>query len=155
MHRLEICVSSWPTHIFKAIKIVDGYLAQQRNKIGKVQNATLCLPNHIPVCSAHWFKCHFRQLYSKADWSEIHFLCKLSLPFYAFIFTSPENMLLLPGLHMGTSSVLVLIGSHSHCNSFVVNQFLFSHQMEKIPLVIHPRSNGSNGVGKNVSFIFY
>ena len=27
--------------------------------------------------------------------------------------------------YMGSSSVLVLIGSHSLCNSFVVNQFLF------------------------------
>ena len=51
---------------------------------------------------------------------------------------------------MGSSSVLVLIGSHSLCNSFVVNQFLFffSHQMEKIPFVIHPRSNESNLVEK-------
>ena len=46
----------------------------------------LCLPNHIPVRSADWFKCHFRQLYFKADWSEIHF--------YAFVFTLAENMLL-------------------------------------------------------------
>ena len=43
------------------------------------RNATLCLPNHIPVRDADWFKCHFRQLYFKADWSEIHFLSKLSL----------------------------------------------------------------------------
>ena len=35
----------------------------------------------------------------KADWSEIYFLSKLSLPFYAFVFTSAENMLLLPGLY--------------------------------------------------------
>ena len=28
-------------------------------------------------------------------------------------------------IYMGSSSVLVLIGSHSLCNSFVVNQFLF------------------------------
>ena len=28
-------------------------------------------------------------------------------------------------VYMGSSSVLVLIGSHSLCNSFVVNQFLF------------------------------
>ena len=56
---------------------------------------------------------------------------------------------------MGSSSALVLIGCHSLCNSFVVNQF-FSHQMEKIPFVIHPRSNESNMVGeKNVLFIFF
>ena len=35
----------------------------------------------------------------KADWSEIYFLSKLSLPFYAFVFTSAVNMLLLPGLY--------------------------------------------------------
>ena len=28
-------------------------------------------------------------------------------------------------IYMGSSSVVVLIGSHSLCNSFVVNQFLF------------------------------
>ena len=86
------------------IDIVDGYLAHQRNKIGKVQNAKLCLPNYIPVRDAEWFKCHFQQLYSKADWLGIHFLSKLSLPFYTFVFTSAENMLLLPGLHMQRSA---------------------------------------------------
>ena len=40
----------------------------------------LCLPNHIPVRSADWFKCHFWQLYFKADWSEIHFL---SMPLFS------------------------------------------------------------------------
>ena len=80
------------------IKIVDGYLTHQRNKIGKVRNAKLCLPNHIPVREAVWFKRHFRQLYFKADWSEIHFLSKLSLPFYVSVFTSAgEKMSLLPG----------------------------------------------------------
>ena len=44
--------------------------------------------NHIPVRDAVWFKRHFRQLYFKADWSEIHFLSKLSLPFYVSVFTS-------------------------------------------------------------------
>ena len=79
------------------IEIVDGYLTQQRNKIDKVRNAKLCFPNHIPVRDAVWFKHHFRQLYFKADWSEIHFLSKLSLPFYVSVFTSAENMSLLPG----------------------------------------------------------
>ena len=51
--------------------------------------------------------------------------------------------------------VLALIGSHSLCNSFVVNQFLFSHQMEKIPFVIHPRSNESNMVGKKMFCLFF
>ena len=37
---------------------------------------------------------------------------------------------------MGSSSVLVLTGSHSLCNSFVVNQFLFFHtKWRKFPLL--------------------
>ena len=100
MHRFEF----WRTHIFKAIEKVDGHLAHQRNQIGKVRNAKLCLANHIPVRDADWFKCHFRQLYFKADWSQIHFLSKLSFPFYAFVFTSAENTLLLPGLHVQWSA---------------------------------------------------
>ena len=55
---------------------------------------------------------------------------------------------------MGSSSVLVLIGSHSFCNSFVVNQFLFFTPNGENPFVIHPRSNESNMVGKNVLLIF-
>ena len=79
------------------IEIVDCYLAHQRNKIGKVRNAKLCLPNHILVRDADWFKRHFRQLHFKADWSEIHYLSKLSLPFYVSVFTSAEIFSLLPG----------------------------------------------------------
>ena len=38
--------------------------------------------------------------------------------------------------YMGSSSVVVLIGSHSLCNSFVVNQFLFFHtKWIKFPLL--------------------
>ena len=51
-----------------------------------------CLPDHIPVHNTDWFTCHFWQLYFKADWSEIHFLFMLLLPFYAFVFTLAENM---------------------------------------------------------------
>ena len=58
-------------------------------------------------------------------------------------------------IYMGSSSVLVLTGSHSLCNSFVVNQFFFSHQMEKIPFVIHPRSNESNMVEKKKFCLFF
>ena len=59
-------------------------------------------------------------------------------------------------IYMGSSSVLVLIGSHSLCNSFVVHtSSFFSHQMDKIPFVIHPRSNESNLVEKKNLFIFY
>ena len=59
-------------------------------------------------------------------------------------------------IYIGSSSLVVLIGSHSLCNSFVVNQFLFffSHQMDKIPFVVHPRSNESNLLEKKV-FIFF
>ena len=52
------------------------------------------------------------------------------------------------------SSVLVLMGSHSCCNSFVVNQFLFFTPSGEIPFVIHPRSNENNGVGKKC-FIYF
>ena len=79
------------------IEIVDGHLVRQQNHISNVGNAKLSLPNHIPVRDSDWFKCHFWQLYFKADWSEIHFLSKLSLPFYVSVFTSAENMSLLPG----------------------------------------------------------
>ena len=60
----------------------------------------LSLLNHIPVHSADWFKYHFQQLYFKADWSKIHFLFTLSLPFNTFVFTLDENMSLLTGLHV-------------------------------------------------------
>ena len=73
-YTLEICESSWCTHIFKAIEIVDCHLAHHWYQISKVRNAKLCLSNHIPVHDADWFKCHFWQLYFKADRSEIHFL---------------------------------------------------------------------------------
>ena len=43
------------------------------------------------------------------------------------------NWLILDFIYMGSSSVLVLIGSHSLCKSFVVNQFLFFTPNEKIP----------------------
>ena len=65
-----------------------------------VRNTKLCLPNHIPVRDADEFKCHFWQF--KADWSEIHFLSKLSLHFYVFVFTLAKNML--PGLQVRRSA---------------------------------------------------
>ena len=57
-------------------------------------------------------------------------------------------------IYMGSSSVLVLIGSHSLCNSFVVNQFLFFTPNGENSLVIHPRSNESNGVEKMFRLFF-
>ena len=54
-------------------------------------------------------------------------------------------------IYMGSSSVLVLIGSHSLCNSFVVNQFLFFHtKWRKFPL-LYTQYGGK----KEVLFIFY
>ena len=43
-------------------------------------------------------------LYFKADWLKIPSLSKLSLPFYACVFTSAENVSLLPGLHVQGSA---------------------------------------------------
>ena len=105
-HRLEICASSW--HIFQAIKRVDGHLVCQQNKIGKVQNLkknSACLTTFLSAkCNTDWFKCHFWQLYFKAYWSEVHFLSKLSLPFYTFVFTAAEHVLFLHGLHVQRST---------------------------------------------------
>ena len=62
------------------------FQSDQQNKIGKVRNARLFA--YLHSCPRCWlFKCHFRLLYFKADWSEIHFRSKLSLPFYALVFT--------------------------------------------------------------------
>ena len=54
--------------------------------------------------------------------------------------------------YMGSSSVLVLIGSHSLCNSFVVNQFLFFTPNGENSL--SPRSNESNIVEKKFFFVY-
>jgi len=111
MHRFELiltqirepCVILTPTH-FRSNQ--DSWRSLSASvKPGKVWNAKLCLPNHIPVRNADWFKCHFWQLYFKADWSEIHFISTLSFPFYAFVLTWAENIsLVLPGLHVWRST---------------------------------------------------
>ena len=99
MHCLKIRALSWGTHIFKAIESEQSFSTSMKpDQQGSERK--LCLPNHIPVHNADWFKCHFRQLYFKSDWLEIHFFSTLPFPFYAFVFTSAENMSLLPGLHM-------------------------------------------------------
>ena len=41
---------------------------------------------------------------SKLTGPTIHFFSMLSFPFYAFVFTSAENMLLLPGLYVQRSA---------------------------------------------------
>ena len=59
-------------------------------------------------------------------------------------------------IYMGSSSVLVLIGSHSLCNSFVVNQFLFFHtKWRKFPLLYTQEAMSAIWWKKNVLFIFY
>ena len=45
---------------------------------------------------------------------------------------------------MGSSSVLVLIGSHSLCNSFVVNQFLFFKPNGENSLCYTPKKHQIN-----------
>ena len=54
-------------------------------------------------------------------------------------------------LYLGSSSMLVLTGSHSCCNSFVVNQFLFfTPNGEK-----YPRSNKSNAERKKKDLFYF
>ena len=54
-------------------------------------------------------------------------------------------------LYLGSSSMLVLTGSHSRCNSFVVNQFLFfTPNGEK-----YPRSNKSNAERKKKKIYYF
>ena len=56
---------------------------------------------------------------------------------------------------MGSSSVLVLIGSHSLCNSFVVNQFLFFTPNGENSLCYTPKKQWEQyGGEKNVLFVF-
>ena len=88
MHRLEICVSSWCTHIFKAIEIVDGHLAHQRNQVRNANSACLTTLLSATLTGLNVIS---------GSWSEI--LC-CQLPFYRFVFTSAENTTLLPGLHV-------------------------------------------------------
>ena len=62
------------------------------------------------------------------------------------------------GTHiMGSSSVLVLIGSHSCCNSFDVNQFLFFTPNWENSLCYTPKKQWEqcSGEKKEVLFIFY
>ena len=76
----------------------------------------------------------------------VHFVYKL----YHHLQASLKSTL----KYLGSSSVLVLIGSHSRCNSFVVNQFLFFHTKWR-KFVIHPRSNESKVVDFFDFFIFF
>ena len=56
--------------------------------------------------------------------------------------------------NMGSSSVPVLIGSHSLCNSFVVNQFLFFTPNGENSLCYTPKKQREQYGGKKC-FIFY
>ena len=79
MHRLVIHATSWCTHTFEVIEIADGHLVhQQKPDWQSSERKTLLAWPHS--CLQCWLlKCHFWQLYFKADWSKIHFL---SMPLF-------------------------------------------------------------------------
>ena len=79
MHRLVIHATSWCMHTFKVIEIADGHLVhQQKLDWQSSERKTLLAWPHS--CLQCWLlKCHFWQLYFKADWSKIHFL---SMPLF-------------------------------------------------------------------------
>ena len=55
---------------------------------------------------------------------------------------------------MGSSSVLVLVGSHSLCNSFVVNQFLFFTPNGENSLCYTPKKQREQYGGKK-KFVYF
>ena len=57
-------------------------------------------------------------------------------------------------IYMGSSSVLVLIGSHSLCNSFVINQFLFSTPNGENSLCYTPKKQWEQYGGKKI-FVYF
>ncbi len=58
-------------------------------------------------------------------------------------------------VYMGSSSVLVLIGSHSLCNSFVVNQFLFFTPNGENSLCYTPKKQWEQYGGKKMFCLFF
>ena len=59
-------------------------------------------------------------------------------------------------IYIGSSSVVVLIGSHSLCNSFVVNQFLFFHtKWIKFPLLYTQEAMRAIWWGKKMFCLFF
>ena len=58
-------------------------------------------------------------------------------------------------MHMGSSSVLVLIGSHSLCNSFAVNQFLFFTPNGENSLCYTPKKQWEQYGGKEMFCLFF
>ena len=59
------------------------------------------------------------------------------------------------GIYMGSSSVLVLIDSHSLCNSFVVNQFLFFTPNGENSLCYTPKKQWEQYGGKKMFCLFF
>ena len=58
-------------------------------------------------------------------------------------------------IYMGSSSVLVLIGSHSLCNSFVVNQFLFFTPNGENSLCYTPKKQWEQYGGEKKICLFF
>ena len=56
---------------------------------------------------------------------------------------------------MGSSSMLVLIASHSLCNSFVVNQFLFFTSNGKNSHWYTPKKQREQYGGEKKSFVYF
>ena len=67
----------------------------------------------------------------------------------------PTNSGVTLQLQMGSSSVLVLIGSHSLCNSFVVNQFLFFTPNGKNSLCYTPKKQSQQYGGEKMFCLFF
>ena len=57
--------------------------------------------------------------------------------------------------HISSSSVLVLIGSHSLCNSFVVNQFIFFTPNGENSLCYTPKKQWEQYGGKKMFCLFF
>ena len=67
--------------------------------------------------------------------------------FNGSLYIMSYNIYIIYGFFFNAGPNLV-IDSRSCCNRFLANQFLFSHQMVKIPFVTHSRRNKSNTVKK-------
>ena len=71
---------------------------------------------------------------------------------------TPQGCVILPilfSVYMGSSSVLVLIGSHSLCNSFVVNQFLFFTPNGENSLCYTPKKLWEQYDGEKMFCLFF
>ena len=106
-------------------------------------------------------KAHYLTTIIKIKRTFFCFVCSTSLlprcnfvVVYFIIILSNANVNFCKGhvIYMGSSLMLVLTGSHSRCNSFVANEFLFifPHQMEKIP-----KKQWEQCSGKNMFCLFF